>query len=242
METYQVRRDKLPVHLRDIVKLTKQSGERGVSLVSSPSANSSLQLGVGEGKWVSIPEVCTASGGRGRGRRDRGRSGAREAGAETRPSLTWQSIVVDEQERQAEGSGVLIRWNFTKNGVFTVQSAYELFKRMEDQCIVSTSRSFSMLTEGSSRFWKELWATPVPPRVKLSIWRFRFEAVPTMENLVKRRADVELQCMHYAADEKSLKHILLECTFARLAWALSDIPWALIGTWEMVLQPRSRVL
>ncbi|KAK4434677.1 hypothetical protein Salat_0630500 [Sesamum alatum] len=92
--------------------------------------------------------------------------------------------------------------------------------------------SFLRTVAAFDKFWRKLWATPIPPRVKLCIWRFCFEAVPTMENLAKRRVDVEPQCIHCTADVESLQHILLECPFTRLTWALSDIPWFQIGTWR----------
>ncbi|KAL0455645.1 UNVERIFIED_CONTAM: putative mitochondrial protein [Sesamum latifolium] len=74
------------------------------------------------------------------------------------------------------------------------------------------------------RFWRWLWGAAVPPRVKVLIWKFCYEAVPTMENLSRRRADVETQCALCEAPMESIRHILLECHVAQLVWALSNIP------------------
>ncbi|KAL0336264.1 UNVERIFIED_CONTAM: putative mitochondrial protein [Sesamum radiatum] len=129
----------------------------------------------------------------------------------SRPSLTWRSLLATK-EILREGCGV---------------------QNEEDaQDEASTSGSYPRLTEGGAEIWHQLWNIPVPPCVRLQAWRFCYEAVPTMENLARRRVGIEVHCVLCGADTESLKHILLECSFARLVWALSNIPWNRLSCWS----------
>ncbi|KAL0453719.1 UNVERIFIED_CONTAM: putative mitochondrial protein [Sesamum latifolium] len=69
-----------------------------------------------------------------------------------------------------------------------------------------------------------------PPRVRVQAWRFCHEAIPTMDNLAKRHQGLDSSCALCGVVE-TIKHILWECHFARMVWALSNIPMGLLDVW-----------
>ncbi|KAK4433283.1 hypothetical protein Salat_1090600 [Sesamum alatum] len=98
--------------------------------------------------------------------------------------------------------------------------------------VPSSSRTFPVLAEGCEQFSKWLWAAFVPPRVRVQVWRFCYEAIPTMINLARKHAGVERNCMLCEAEVETTKHVLLGCLFARMVWALSHIPWGVLHRWN----------
>ncbi|KAL0449461.1 UNVERIFIED_CONTAM: hypothetical protein Slati_1502500 [Sesamum latifolium] len=42
---------------------------------------------------------------------------------------------------------------------------------------------------------------------------------------LRRRVEVDGMCPVCGLEEEGMEHILFDCTFARLVWALSDLPW-----------------
>ncbi|KAK4421881.1 hypothetical protein Salat_2138700 [Sesamum alatum] len=74
-----------------------------------------------------------------------------------------------------------------------------------------------------------LWSVPVPPRVWLQAWKFCHNAVPTLENLARFRPELDRCCNFNGADLESLQHVLRECPYTPVIWALSNIPWFVIS-------------
>ncbi|KAL0438744.1 UNVERIFIED_CONTAM: putative mitochondrial protein [Sesamum latifolium] len=70
-------------------------------------------------------------------------------------------------------------------------------------------------------------------------WRWRFHrlgrftgALPTLESLGKRKADIDPLCATCGDMVESIKHTFLHCPFARQVWALSCIPWRSLSVWD----------
>ncbi|KAL0409763.1 UNVERIFIED_CONTAM: putative mitochondrial protein [Sesamum radiatum] len=162
-----------------------------------------------------------------------------EATMGSRPSLTWRSILLargvlrvgcEELSAPINPREERVIWKPSKKGLFSVRSAYEVVLHLDARVSASPSRPFPLLTEGCENFWQQMWALMVPPRVRVQVWRFCYEAIPTMDNLAKRNRGVDTSCIRCEAGE-SIKHVLWECPFARMVWALSNISWRLLNVW-----------
>ncbi|KAL2903139.1 hypothetical protein RDABS01_000958 [Bienertia sinuspersici] len=76
-------------------------------------------------------------------------------------------------------------WHYSKNGGFTMRSAY--FVELEGEKGAGTS-STSTPNKGA---WKTLWKAMVPPKVKMFGWRVLHGGVPVREKLKLRGMDLD---------------------------------------------------
>ncbi|KAL0451591.1 UNVERIFIED_CONTAM: putative mitochondrial protein, partial [Sesamum latifolium] len=149
-----------------------------------------------------------------------------EATVGSRPSLTWRSVLLArgvlrvgcvEHSTPINPGGERVIWKPSKKGLFSVRSAYKVALELDARVSASSSRSFPFLTEGYEKFWQQMWALVVPPRVRVQVWRFCPDAIPTMDNLAKRHRVVDTRCIRCEAVEM-IKHVLWECHFPRMVW------------------------
>ncbi|KAL0395324.1 UNVERIFIED_CONTAM: hypothetical protein Slati_4498600 [Sesamum latifolium] len=68
--------------------------------------------------------------------------------------------------------------------------------------------------------------------IPLSSLMGKKEALPTTSNLNRRQCRVEPHCSTCGWESETVKHVLLDCNFARQAWALSHLPWKVICSWS----------
>lgn len=81
----------------------------------------------------------------------------------------------------------IIKWNPTKDGVFTVKSIY---KKLEK----SRVNSQDALNTVSKISWKALWKMNLPHRIKLFIWKCLKGIVPTRLRLYQHTNIIETHC------------------------------------------------
>ncbi|KAK4424612.1 hypothetical protein Salat_1654800 [Sesamum alatum] len=133
------------------------------------------------------------------------------------------------------GRGALKRkgvWRLTKNGVFTVRSAYKVAVELGNSRVASTSCVQPFSIDDDRGFCKKLWSSITPPRVRLQAWKFCYNAIMTLENLARRKPEVDSRCALCLTAPEAIKHVLLECHYSRVVWALSNILWELISEWS----------
>ncbi|KAK4389823.1 putative ribonuclease H protein [Sesamum angolense] len=119
-------------------------------------------------------------------------------------------------------------WHYNKNGKFSVKSASHLA-----QSIALENRSpLDGQCSTRSSNWQFIWSTKVPNKIKVFLWRLCREAIPTTSNLLRQRCVVEQACLTCGVDTKTTKHVFLECSYARHVWALSNLPWKVINSWQ----------
>lgn len=102
-------------------------------------------------------------------------------------------------------------WTLTRNGQFTVKSAY---KKMVD---IKTNAA-DMHDANMTLLWKQLWNLDTLPRVKTFLWKCMNDMIPSSERMGR--------VMQYSGDMCSMcnqivettKHIIWECPFARAVW------------------------
>ncbi|KAL0310148.1 UNVERIFIED_CONTAM: hypothetical protein Sangu_2458200 [Sesamum angustifolium] len=112
-----------------------------------------------------------------------------------------------------------IVWHHTKNGIFSVRSAYHLARTLEERPCSSTSMT------AESDWWRKLWQLKLPSKIKVFTWRACLNALPTAANLNKRLKTESFSCPFCAASREDIIHTLLLCPFARQVWSLSNLRW-----------------
>lgn len=71
-------------------------------------------------------------------------------------------------------------WNFERNGVFSVRSAYRMLidtKRRREDWLEGRSGSSDIEAEGKS--WETLWSVQVPGKIRHFMWRLSKLSIPT---------------------------------------------------------------
>ncbi|KAL3833965.1 hypothetical protein ACJIZ3_008701 [Penstemon smallii] len=107
-------------------------------------------------------------------------------------------------------------WHYTNNGQFSGRSAHHLALQMAEQESTSTA---------TQKDWKWIWSLRVPPKVKIFLWRFCHNALPTRMALSRRGVSImDTLCPVCNTEDENLIHTFLHCSYARQFWAISDFP------------------
>ncbi|XP_043705312.1 uncharacterized protein LOC122655154 [Telopea speciosissima] len=131
--------------------------------------------------------------------------------------------------------------NPSKNGLFTVKSAYHLLCNRKDIGTRATASSSSDITPSQvlDEVWKKIWSCSSTPRIHNFLWRSCANGVATGEALARRKAQIDPSCFRCGHPSESINHILLDCPFARATWCgspLSYIPPQAPQLTQLILQ------
>lgn len=66
--------------------------------------------------------------------------------------------------------------------------------------------------------WRRFWRTKVPEGMKILTWRLYHNALPIFRNLSRRGVDVQRECRFCGYKEESIRHLFLECWWAKCLW------------------------
>jgi ribonuclease HI len=107
-------------------------------------------------------------------------------------------------------------WKGTKNGEFTVRSAYFL----------EQERMRAMTGEGSNtkdgeHIWKAIWSLKVPNSTKVFMWRACCNILPTRDNLGRRGVVDDVVCPLCNREEETVIHALWSCPATQDVWSAS---------------------
>ena len=117
----------------------------------------------------------------------------------------------------ASESPDFLSWCYTKNGEFSVRSAYHLEM---DRRSGNTGGSRGDLLK---KLWKNIWGVQVPPRVKHFVWRAVTNSLPTRRKLMQRGLRIDPQCPRCGEEPESVEHLLLHCCESHLVWRASPL-------------------
>lgn len=109
-------------------------------------------------------------------------------------------------------------WNHTRNGKFSVRSAYHLATTLYSTCgnnLPSTSSDHPS--------WKQLWGCKLPPKINHFLWRACNDALPTHEALSRRGISIDPSCPSCGLAPETLPHIIFHCPAAVHSWGRSPL-------------------
>ena len=105
-------------------------------------------------------------------------------------------------------------WNGTKQGTFSVKSAYRML--YSHQVVAEASSSSSR--NSVQQFWSSIWATSVPPKVRVFIWRACKGILPTQTHLFDKGISNTFLCVWCGDEAETEDHLLWRCEFAQRVW------------------------
>ncbi|XP_019150944.1 PREDICTED: uncharacterized protein LOC109147743 [Ipomoea nil] len=109
-------------------------------------------------------------------------------------------------------------WKGEMNGIYSVKNAYRQIKGD----YVHNPSDFDK--------WVTMWKLKVPPKWKTFLWRAVCGILPTTDNLIMRRVEIDLLCPMCQGAHENIMHALLECDYSKLVWSMSGLPVTNIHT------------
>ena len=124
------------------------------------------------------------------------------------------------------GLGDVLAWNHTKSGLFSVKSAYHLAvkRKRGSRGNIGSSNSCS-----EHKGWLALWATQVPGKIKVHVWRLVENGLAVGSELSHRKIKYGVFCLACGRIE-SLVHRFWFCPHSAQAWTLLSEKTGLL--WE----------
>ena len=105
-----------------------------------------------------------------------------------------------------------IAWNYSKDGQFTLSSAYDLIKNWNP---VIQNQSFN----GT---W--IWKLPIPPKNQVLIWLLLHESVQTKCMLYGRGISLDTNCVLCTNNNETQQHLFRDCSCIKQLWSKLQIP------------------
>jgi hypothetical protein len=104
-------------------------------------------------------------------------------------------------------------WNGTKNGLFSVKSAYHLAQAINVPGEGECSSSVRVAQQ-----WKNVWSIKGPPVVKTFLWQACSEILPTRANLFRKHVISSPLCPICELESETVAHVLWACPAAKDVW------------------------
>jgi hypothetical protein len=106
-------------------------------------------------------------------------------------------------------------WPFTRHGAYIVRSGYNLARHAKFFHTRSKARGLSSGWLASDKQWKAIWKIRAPGKMKIHLWRFSHDCLPSGVQLRKRQVPEAGTCV-FCGRTEGIDHALLACQFAQL--------------------------
>ena len=114
-------------------------------------------------------------------------------------------------------------WHFEKSGIYSVRSGYWKAKDLSRRAAIEPNGNPSPSSSAhNSCFWKSLWKTNVPSKLRIFLWLFCLERLPCKDLLHHRIQHIDPACS-YCGGKESIDHIFFSCPHAISVWFNSPL-------------------
>ena len=107
-------------------------------------------------------------------------------------------------------------WLPTKDGEYSTRTGY--FTALE----MKITSNLPHTTQTNVDWRKDIWTVPLPPKLRVFLWKITKGALPLGENLETRGLTENLTCTHCGMKETA-SHLFLHCQFAVDIWSAAPI-------------------
>lgn len=93
-------------------------------------------------------------------------------------------------------------------------------------------------------FWKKVWTTYVPRKIRQFLWRLAHNILALQVNLSMRCMKINPACVMCARQHEDGKHLIFKCKKAQKFWelmVLDDVRVKLVLTWKSTLRSENIV-
>ncbi|KAJ1295893.1 hypothetical protein BS78_01G258100 [Paspalum vaginatum] len=111
-----------------------------------------------------------------------------------------------------------LSWMHTRTGIYTVKSAY-IRAKCEAIHLKSSAKAKGEPSNQvcTTKEWKSLWNIKAPPKMKIVLWRFAHNCLPTGQQLTRRKILAYNLCCHCGREE-TIEHAFLSCKYVDEIW------------------------
>ena len=122
-------------------------------------------------------------------------------------------------------------WSGTRNGKFSVSSAYHSIRELGNINKVECSDA-----SGMKQLWKSIWNLNLPNKIRSFAWRACREALATKSNLKKRQITKDDICIQCGKEAETSLHLFWFCDRAKEVWSNSKtaLPFSLDHRWYFI--------
>lgn len=110
--------------------------------------------------------------------------------------------------------------NSGASGEFTVKEGYRHAYRWKQSKLSCRGASDSSKIQA---FWKSLWRTGVPDRVKILVWRLYYHAIPLYKELNKRGFGNLKECCFCGYKGETVEHLFFQCWWSMAYWGMLEL-------------------
>ncbi|XP_019199918.1 PREDICTED: uncharacterized protein LOC109193531 [Ipomoea nil] len=72
--------------------------------------------------------------------------------------------------------------------------------------------------------WTKMWGMKIPPKWKTFLWRAICDILPTTNNLIIKRVEVDPTCQMCGLAHENVMHTFINCDYSRHVWNISGLP------------------
>ncbi|KAG7583713.1 Reverse transcriptase domain [Arabidopsis suecica] len=119
-------------------------------------------------------------------------------------------------------------WDYSKTGHYTVKSGYWVLTQIMNQ----ENTPQEVLQPNLNPIYEKIWKTDAPPKIQHFLWRCLSNCLSVAGNLSHRHLAKDSSCVRCPSCTETVNHLLFQCSFARLIWAISPIPAPPGGEWS----------
>ncbi|GAA0183176.1 hypothetical protein LIER_30638 [Lithospermum erythrorhizon] len=119
-------------------------------------------------------------------------------------------------EELIENSGERFIWHYTKNGWFTVSSAYRLI--MDTNLCGDQKVQLSSSSGDVQGCWEDIWGVQVPAKFRNFMWRLASGLLPTRVQLQHRGMKIDNKCPFCFKRGEDIAHAIFKCKNSKNTW------------------------
>ncbi|KAG7586300.1 Reverse transcriptase zinc-binding domain [Arabidopsis thaliana x Arabidopsis arenosa] len=139
--------------------------------------------------------------------------------------------MVEELRPGGNATGDCFTWDYSKSGHYTVKSGYwtltqEIMKKKCTQEVTQPSLE---------PIYQLIWKQDSPPKIHHFLWKCLSNSISVAANMAYRHLARDNSCPRCPYKAETVNHLLFQCPFARLVWAISPIPAPSEGEWSRSL-------
>lgn len=112
-------------------------------------------------------------------------------------------------------------WNHTRNGILSVDSAYQWItnQQMPDKPESSTC------VAKERNMWRRLWSMNIKGKIKHFLWRAYHNILPTGNRLLQKGLQIDAICKCCGEGPETIEHLFFDCAKSQIIWKLAPTQW-----------------